>query len=84
MATFLIWCRQLPSCTSIREQSILARAVNTRWNARLTLADRLAGIEIDHIAFQEPCDDPEANTAFLERSLQEARFVRTSPPRVAA
>ena len=52
--------------------------------ARLTLADRLAGIEIDHIAFQEPCDDPDANTALLERSLQEAKFVRTMPPLAVA
>jgi len=47
--------------------------------ARLTLADTQAGIEIDHIAFQEPQDNPEDNTLFLERSLREARFVKQSP-----
>jgi hypothetical protein len=43
--------------------------------ARLTLTDEVAGIEIDHITFQSPSDDPAENTAFLERSLSEARFV---------
>jgi len=52
--------------------------------ARLTLADTQAGIEIDHIAFQDPLDNPEANTLFLERSLREARFVKTSPPMALA
>ncbi|MDI7863386.1 hypothetical protein MRS76_15630 [Rhizobiaceae bacterium n13] len=47
--------------------------------ARLTLAAEHAAIEINHVAFQEPAADPRANTAFLERSLNEARFSRTSP-----
>jgi hypothetical protein len=46
--------------------------------ARLTLADRLAGVEIDHIAFHDPSENPEENTAFLAQSLQEAKFVRMS------
>ncbi|MCF6369530.1 hypothetical protein [Rhizobium halophilum] len=52
--------------------------------ARLTLADRLAGIEIDHIAFQDPCDNPDANTAFLAQSLLEARFLPSAPPMAVA
>ncbi|MBT9371958.1 hypothetical protein [Rhizobium sp. CSW-27] len=44
--------------------------------ARLTLTDQTAGIEIDHISFQTPSDDPQENTAFLSRSLHDARFVR--------
>lgn len=47
--------------------------------ARLTLADTRAGIEIDHIAFEEPCELPNENTAFLQKSLQEARFVTARP-----
>jgi hypothetical protein len=46
--------------------------------ARLTLADEKAGLEIDHISFQEPSEDPHDNTAFLAKSLQEAKFVRMS------
>ena len=46
--------------------------------ARLMLSDQMAGIEIDHITFQDPSQDPFENTAFLSRSLREARFVR--PP----
>lgn len=52
--------------------------------ARLTLADTQAGIEIDHIAFEEPCDLPNENTAFLQKSLQEARFVTTPPMALAS
>jgi hypothetical protein len=46
--------------------------------ARLMLSDQTAGIEIDHITFQEPSQDPLENTAFLSRSLHEARFAK--PP----
>jgi hypothetical protein len=42
--------------------------------AQLTLAENQAGIEISHIAFQEASDDPDENTAFLEKSLGEARY----------
>ncbi|MBP2548083.1 hypothetical protein J2858_000976 [Neorhizobium galegae] len=45
--------------------------------ARLMLSDQMAGIEIDHITFQEPSPDPQENTAFLSRSLHEARFATT-------
>ena len=51
--------------------------------ARLTLTDERAGIEIDHIAFQSPSEDPDENTAFLARSLSEARFVRSQPRAMA-
>ncbi len=44
--------------------------------ARLLLKDKEAGLEINHIAFQNPSDDPTENTAFLKRSLDEARFHR--------
>jgi hypothetical protein len=43
--------------------------------ARLRLTDLQAGLEIDHIAFQNPSDSPDENTAFLERSLMDAKFV---------
>jgi hypothetical protein len=47
--------------------------------AKLSLADELAGLEISHIAFQEPSPDQDENTAFLARSLQAARFVVPPP-----
>lgn len=46
--------------------------------ARLMLADERAGLEIDHISFNEPSEDPNINTAFLAQSLQEAKFVKMS------
>ena len=42
--------------------------------AQLTLAEDHAGIEINHIAFQDPSADPDENTAYLERSLNESRY----------
>ena len=47
--------------------------------AKLSLTDDLAGLEISHIAFQEPSADHDANTAFLASSLQKSRFV-VKPP----
>jgi hypothetical protein len=47
--------------------------------ARLVLAGEAAGIEISHINFQQPSSDPDENTAFLARSLEEAKFVRSYP-----
>jgi hypothetical protein len=46
--------------------------------ARLTLADDRAGLEIDHISFQNPSENPDENTAFLARSLLDAKFVAAS------
>lgn len=43
--------------------------------ARLLLKDEAAGLEINHIAFLNPSDDPSENTAFLKRSLEEAQFI---------
>ncbi|MBC7311326.1 MAG: hypothetical protein H5U11_02430 [Rhizobium sp.] len=45
--------------------------------AQLKLADEHAGIEINHIAFQQPSGDPDENTRMLERRLSEARFVKS-------
>ena len=45
--------------------------------AQLLLTDRQAGIEINHIAFENPSPDPDENTRFLEQSLENARFVKT-------
>ncbi len=45
--------------------------------AQLKLANEHAGIEINHIAFQQPSGDPDENTRMLERRLREARFVKS-------
>ncbi len=42
--------------------------------ARLTLEHDCGGVEINHIAFDEPRDDPHENTALLEESLRAAAF----------
>lgn len=47
--------------------------------AKLSLTDELAGLEISHIAFQDPSPDQDENTAFLARSLQASRFVVPPP-----
>ncbi len=44
--------------------------------AQLALQAEQAGIAINHIAFQNPSEDPEENTAFLASSLREASFIK--------
>ncbi|MGV8938397.1 MAG: hypothetical protein ACOH2J_14850 [Allorhizobium sp.] len=50
--------------------------------ARLTLTNDFAGIEINHIAFQNPSADPDENTKMLAWSLQEAKFVTNTQVRM--
>ena len=45
--------------------------------ARLTLANEHAAIEINHVSFQNPSENPDENTEFLRQSLTAARFVPT-------
>ena len=52
--------------------------------AQLTLAEDHAGIEISHIAFQDPSADPDENTIFLKKSLREARYSVNQPPQALA
>lgn len=47
--------------------------------AQLTLTNELAGVEINHISFQKPSSNPDENTRFLEKSLRDARFVKSRP-----
>ncbi|MBY3259857.1 hypothetical protein HFO09_09065 [Rhizobium laguerreae] len=49
--------------------------------AQLTLAENHAGIEINHVAFQNASGDPDENTAFLEKNLRASRYI--ARPRVA-
>lgn len=42
--------------------------------ARLTLEDRAAGVEINHISFENASSNPDENTHFLAESMQRARF----------
>lgn len=44
--------------------------------ARLMLQKDKAGVEVTHVAFNEPAADPADNTAF-DKSLQEARYVKS-------
>ena len=43
--------------------------------AKLLLQKDRAGVEVTHVAFNEPLADPDDNTDFLRRSLAEARYV---------
>ncbi len=42
--------------------------------AKLLLGKDNAGVEISHIDFQNPSENPDENTRFLEQSLCESRF----------
>jgi hypothetical protein len=43
--------------------------------AKLSLADIQAGVEINHITFHHPSVDADTDTAFLAKTLSDARFV---------
>jgi hypothetical protein len=50
---------------------------------KLLLQKDTAGVEVTHVAFNDPSADPDDNTDFLRRSLQEARYVKSgSEPQV--
>ncbi len=48
--------------------------------ARLQLGSEQAGVEITHVAFENPSQDPEDNTTLLAESLKDAQFRRSSSP----
>jgi hypothetical protein len=52
--------------------------------AQLALCNEHAGIEINHISFQQPSEDPDENTCFLEKSLSSSRFQKEVPTELAA
>lgn len=45
----------------------------------LELGARTAGVNVSYIAFDEPSEDPDQNSRFLQRALDNAQFSR--PPR---
>lgn len=47
--------------------------------ARLILEQDCGGVEINHIAFDEPLDDPDLNTLRLKESLRAAAFRPFAP-----
>ena len=47
--------------------------------AKLLLQKDKAGVEVTHVAFSDPAADPDDNTAFLRKSLAEARYVKGDP-----
>ena len=38
-----------------------------------------AGVEVNYVSFDRPDPDPEKNTEFLARALEDARILRTEP-----
>ena len=52
--------------------------------AKLSLAENHAGIEISHIAFDNPSNDPDENTAMLANSLNQARYSLNMPNEMRA
>lgn len=48
--------------------------------ARLLLSNEHAGVDITHVAFDDPAADPDDNTALLAASLKDAQFKRMGSP----
>jgi hypothetical protein len=47
--------------------------------AKLMLQKDKAGVEVTHVAFNNPSTDPHDNTDFLRKSLAEAKYVKSGP-----
>ncbi|WP_265519421.1 hypothetical protein [Nitratireductor luteus] len=45
----------------------------------LSLTAFKAGVEVNYVAFQNPSDDPELNSAFLKETLENARIRKSFP-----
>lgn len=45
----------------------------------LTLDAEHAAVEVTYVSFEEPLDDPETNTRFLEEALASARIRKSEP-----
>ena len=46
--------------------------------AKLMLQKDKAGVEVTHVAFNNPSADPDDNTDFLRKSLAEAKYVKSN------
>ena len=51
-----------------------------RFISRWSLSADNAGVEVNYVAFDNPSDDPEANSRYLAETLQASRIVRTERP----
>jgi hypothetical protein len=46
---------------------------------KLALTADAAGVEVNYVSFDQPKDDPEENTAFLEAAITRARIRKSMP-----
>ncbi|WP_367718192.1 hypothetical protein AB2N04_08025 [Nitratireductor sp. GISD-1A_MAKvit] len=46
----------------------------------LELSDDNAAVEVNYVAFDDPSDDPEVNSAYLAQALRDSRIVRSERP----
>lgn len=49
----------------------------------LTMSDENAAVDVNYVSFDNPSEDPEENSAFLESTLAAARIRKTPPLRMA-
>ncbi len=45
----------------------------------LSLADRMAGVQVNYVSFDQPDACPEKNTAFLRQAIEAAKIRKTEP-----
>ncbi|HTV71666.1 MAG TPA: hypothetical protein VMF90_24300 [Rhizobiaceae bacterium] len=46
---------------------------------KLALTADAAGVEVNYVSFDQPKDDPDENTAFLETAIERARIRKSMP-----
>lgn len=49
----------------------------------LSMTDKHAAVDVNYVAFDEPLDDPDANSAFLVSAIEDARIRKSEPARLA-
>jgi len=51
---------------------------------KLSMADQHAAVDVNYVAFENPSEDPEENSSFLESTIEAARIRKSEPMRLTA
>lgn len=51
---------------------------------KLSMADQHAAVDVNYVAFENPSQDPDENSSFLESAIQAARIRKSEPARLTS
>lgn len=49
---------------------------------KLCMADQHAAVDVNYVAFEDPAQDPDENSGFLESAIEAARIRKSAPTRM--